>query len=320
MNEELITIIIPVYNIEAYLPRCLETVAAQTYRNLEIILVDDGSTDTSGAICDDFADKDCRALVIHQHNSGLWAARNAGQKIARGQYLMFVDGDDYIHLDAIRTMWEALQNSSYDLAIISEKKVQSLYEDIESPGENIKIVLDQKQLFEKTVTGNFTLGVVWNKLYRKGLIDNIWARNYARAQDMDYNLRVYMNTTQAIWIQRALYYWVQRPGSLTKTPDFLFQYQTCRVNIIYQNLVELPKDGKHYQVVLLKKLYRILVFLKHSRWSSNNSIVLCKTIEKATKRDYWLCWRINPLEKIGITILLFSPRLTRWLMRVTKNY
>ena len=83
-DKELISVIVPVFNIENYLPRCLETIAAQTYQNLEIILVDDGSTDSSGKICDDFAVKDQRARVIHQSNSKLWAARNAGKKWPMG--------------------------------------------------------------------------------------------------------------------------------------------------------------------------------------------------------------------------------------------
>ena len=121
-KKELISVIVPVYNIEVYLPRCIETIARQTYRNLEIILVDDGSTDGSGAICDEYVKTDERAIVIHQENQGLWAARNTGQKVAHGQYLMYVDGDDYLHVDAIKAMYEAInQNGSYDMAMIDRK-------------------------------------------------------------------------------------------------------------------------------------------------------------------------------------------------------
>lgn len=107
-STELISVIVPVYNVEAYLPKCLETICHQTYRNLEIILVDDGSTDSSGRICDEFAKKDQRTVVIHQLNQRQWAARNAGLRVATGEYIMFVDGDDYIHLDAVRVMYEAI--------------------------------------------------------------------------------------------------------------------------------------------------------------------------------------------------------------------
>ena len=101
-SGDLISIIVPVYNTEQFLPRCLACIERQTYRNLEIILVDDGSTDRSGAICDEFARKDPRARVIHQENQGLWAARNAGQRVAMGDFLIFPDSDDYFHADMLR--------------------------------------------------------------------------------------------------------------------------------------------------------------------------------------------------------------------------
>ena len=99
--EDLVSVVVAVYNIEAFLPKCLESLFFQTYRNIEIILIDDGSTDESGRICDDYASKDRRALVIHQENQGLWAVRNKGQKESKGKYLIFPDGDDYFHKDYI---------------------------------------------------------------------------------------------------------------------------------------------------------------------------------------------------------------------------
>lgn len=319
-KQELISIIIPVYNIETYLPRCLETVAAQSYQDLEIILIDDGSTDHSGEICDAFVETDKRAIVIHQHNSGLWAARNSGQRIARGNYLMFVDGDDYMHKDIVRIMYEALQRYKCDLAFVSLKETYKLDEKTDSIEENRIALVSQKQLMKRILRGGATYGAVWNKLYRKSLIDGIWSRDYPRIQDVDFNMRVYMRTNQAVWIQRDLYFWVQRFGSLTKTSDYRPLHCLCWVNISYRNQIEIPSNCFWYRGLLLKKLYRKMVFLKNSRWSSVDKVELCHKYEKSTKKAYWLNWRINPLEKIVVTILLHSPRLTRWLMKVTKNY
>ena len=95
MNS-LISIIVPVYNVEKYLNECIDSIIAQTYSNIEIILVNDGSTDASGKICDEYAEKDGRIKVIHQVNAGLSAARNAGMAVATGEYLYFVDSDDYV--------------------------------------------------------------------------------------------------------------------------------------------------------------------------------------------------------------------------------
>ena len=103
----MISVIVPVYNVEKYLPRCLQAISEQSYRDLEILLVDDGSTDSSGKLCDAFAASDSRAKVIHQQNTGLWAARNAGQDAAHGDFLFFPDADDYFHQDTLQIL---LQN------------------------------------------------------------------------------------------------------------------------------------------------------------------------------------------------------------------
>ena len=116
MNEQ-ISVIIPVYNVEKYLSDCVESVLRQTYTDLEIILVDDGSKDASGRICDDYAKQDLRVRVIHKQNGGLSSARNAGIESANGQYLYFLDSDDWIAENAIELLYEAIKNTQSDLAL-----------------------------------------------------------------------------------------------------------------------------------------------------------------------------------------------------------
>lgn len=326
MNEELITIIIPVYNIETYLPRCLETVAAQTYRNLEIILVDDGSTDTSGAICDDFADKDCRALVIHQHNSGLWAARNAGQRIARGEYLMFVDGDDYMHLDTIRIMIETFHYyPQSDLVFVENIKTNSLEENIETKKSYNTSVLSQEQLIHQlfSLEGHGLGTYVWNKLYRRKILEGIWANDYPRSQDLDFNIRVLLGVSCATWIHCELYFWVQRPTSFVHQSNYWDIAHSCIVKMFFLNYINLPVDKKKYGHYLLDKLYKRMLFYKNRNYKKAHQATVfkqCREYEKATWKAYWLNGRIPLYEKVGVTFLLHNPRLTCWLMKVTKNY
>ena len=116
MNE-LISVIIPVYNAEKYLNRCLDSVLNNTYKNLEVILVDDGSTDMSGRICDEYAKKDCRIRVLHKENGGTARARNTGLKIAKGDYIAFVDNDDFVHPCFYEYMLSSMESSSADVAI-----------------------------------------------------------------------------------------------------------------------------------------------------------------------------------------------------------
>lgn len=113
----LISIIVPVYNVEEYLPKCLDSIINQTYKNLEIIVVNDGSTDNSGKICDEYGERDYRIMVIHKANRGVSSSRNIGIKNASGEYILFVDSDDEIEKDYVNVMARAVTNSDCDLVI-----------------------------------------------------------------------------------------------------------------------------------------------------------------------------------------------------------
>ena len=122
-NNPLITVIVPVYNVEKYLTRCVDSIINQTYKNLEIILVDDGSTDSSPAICDNYAKKDSRINVIHKQNNGASSARNAALDIASGDYIGFVDSDDYINRDMYASLFDSIVDSGSDMAICESEYV-----------------------------------------------------------------------------------------------------------------------------------------------------------------------------------------------------
>ncbi len=123
--DNLISVIIPVYNIKEYLPRCVESVCAQTYKNLEILLVDDGSTDGTGELCDELAKKDARIRVYHKENGGSSSARNLGIENAKGQYLGFVDSDDYISADMYEQLYLALQTNGVPIAQIGRDEIDA---------------------------------------------------------------------------------------------------------------------------------------------------------------------------------------------------
>lgn len=106
IETDLISVIVPIFNVEAYLRPCIESILASTYTTLQIILVNDGSTDHSGEICDEYTRKDTRIEVIHQKNAGLSPARNSGMKAAKGKYISFIDGDDYIHPKCMKCCWK----------------------------------------------------------------------------------------------------------------------------------------------------------------------------------------------------------------------
>ena len=138
MNE-LISVIVPVYNVEEYLPKCIESIINQTYKNLEIILVDDGSTDNSGRICDEYAKKDDRIIVFHKENGGLSDARNCGIDAATGDWVQFVDSDDYIHQTMVEKMYSSCKRNQTKLAVCGRVDVNA------ETGEETIILCPQKE-------------------------------------------------------------------------------------------------------------------------------------------------------------------------------
>lgn len=328
-EKKLISVIIPVYNIEGYLPRCLETIFQQSYQHLEIILVDDGSTDKSKEVCDAYVEKDSRARVIHQGNQGLWAARNAGLRVAQGDYIMFIDGDDYIHHDYIRIMYESItQGDGYDMAIAGFKITANPNEDVSSPIDIIHSKLSQTDLIEECFNTKQidlpTVVVVWNKIYRAELINGIWFNHYLRAEDKDFTLRVCLKASNIVYVDAILYFYVLRSSSLIHQKEHNIINLQCETDLLYNNYNNLPPALlKSHGYFFLKKLYTRMAFLKARIIDSNDRkrwFTQCQKYEKSTRKAYWLNKNINIIEKIGVTILLRIPRLTRWLMKATKNY
>lgn len=175
--KEKISVIVPVYNVEKYIEECISSIMRQTFDNLEIILVDDGSTDNSGKICDELAKKDLRINVIHQSNQGLSAARNTGLKHAMGDYISFIDSDDYIHIDMLNKLYEAIINSDSDLAICNYKYVYmqdfvGKHVDYQSPMHNEILTREEAigKLFEATPWFYIT---ATNKLYKRKIWKNM---------------------------------------------------------------------------------------------------------------------------------------------------
>lgn len=322
---ELISIIIPVYNSEEYLPRCLEAVAAQTYDNLEIILVDDGSTDGSSRICADFAAKDGRARIIRQENQGLWAARNMGQDAAKGAYLFFPDSDDYFHKDILRLLYEAINcGPGYDLSIVGRKITWCTDENITSPITPVLTEWSQRRLLETLLAekGDPCCVYMWNKPFRRSLIDDLRTQHYLRAEDLDFNIRSFLRLDKAIVIRNELYFWLKHEGSLTRAPEALDIDYECRTDIFYRNAIALSGANIQYRPLLLRKLYRRMVFWKHRKWNSPDRASVTKTCRQYTK-DTWkaflFCPGIPLYEKIGLLTLLSYPRLAHRILKASGN-
>ncbi len=212
-ENALVSVIVPVYKVEEYLSRCIESIINQTYKNLEIILVDDGSPDNCPQICDEYAKKDNRIKVIHKENGGLSDARNAGMKIATGEYTAFIDSDDYIDLSMFEHM---VQVSIVEKADIVECNVYSVYDNcIEKYNTDTYAIYNQNNLIMEAYIKYYHIKtVVWNKLYKTELIKNISFEFGKYNEDEFFTYRVLANANVLVHIDNYYYYYYQRVGSI----------------------------------------------------------------------------------------------------------
>lgn len=326
--EPLISVIVPVYNVMEYLPLCLRSISEQTYRNLEIILVDDGSTDGSGDLCDEFAFNDSRARVIHQTNTGLWAARNTGHEVANGEFLFFPDADDFFSLDLISSLYKAINSGNgYNLAIcrMQMTSTSASFEVIPSLEEIRLTEKSQDDLFEDLLgrEGENQYAVfMWNKLFRASFVKDFRTNNYARSQDKDYMIRLFFKLDKAVLVENKLYYWVQHQGSLSHEQVAWYLFHECRARICYSNLMNIPEEGRRFYHYLLDELYVRMLFWMSLAWDKpeRNAVVLeCADMFNNTKQDYQRCREIPLWKRVVCSHLMSHPHFAYWLRRVSNN-
>lgn len=268
MND-LISVIVPVYNVESYLEQCIDSILAQTYKNLEIILVDDGSTDRSGEICDRYAEQDSRIRVVHQANGGVSSARNSGLQICRGNYLGFVDSDDYIDRDMYRILLDNLLREDAD---ISACDMYSVFSDYIQAWKNG----GKKYYFsgKEAAKGLFNLGEIFhegikfaacNKLYRRKVFfpengERITFPKGRLYEDFCVILAVTYRANHIVYSGENLYYYRQRAGSTTHTFDRRTVLERRRqILYLYKWIETEAPDLRTYAEPYALRLFNILI-------------------------------------------------------------
>lgn len=205
--KDLISIIVPVYNVEDYVLRCLDSLINQSYEQIEIILVDDGSTDKSGKICDEFKKRDERIRVFHKKNGGLSSARNYGIKKAKGDKIAFVDSDDYVKKDLILDLYEEMQGKGADIVVCG-------YNDVIPE----KATLSGKEATVRLLTKQENIDIIsWNKLYKKKLFvkNDIYFPEGKKHEDTLTTYKLMSKAGKVSYIDKSLYVYVERKGSIT---------------------------------------------------------------------------------------------------------
>lgn len=217
----MISIIVPIYKVEKYLKKCIDSIINQTYKNLEIILVDDGSPDGCGSICDSYSLLDKRIKVIHKENGGLSDARNTGINIARGEYLAFVDSDDFIHPQMIEILYNVVTEQKADIGICDFREVNEDGQYVQDAiNADTEIVCYEgwdimKQLQQK----NLITVVAWNKLYRASLFENIrYPRGHVHEDEFVIH-RILNKCVKTAYTNNKLYFYRKRPESIMADID-----------------------------------------------------------------------------------------------------
>ena len=256
MENELISIIVPIYNVSKYLDRCMESLLKQTYTNIEIIMVDDGSPDDCGSKCDDYASRDRRIKVIHKQNAGLGMARNSGLDIANGKYVAFIDSDDYVNIEMIEKLYHCLQNTKADTCFCRYYNVTAEKMNILAPEIYKKNNYQQDEIKEILLgmigslpeePGDVEIGMsVWKGLYSLDIINKSKIRFQSErkyiSEDIIFHIEYLQKAQKVVIEETPNYYYCDNGGSLTKSykanrfemEKILFQKEINELDKIFQ--------------------------------------------------------------------------------------
>ena len=313
-----ISVIVPVYNVENYISECIESISHQSYKEIEIILVDDGATDKSGSICDKYALIDSRIKVIHKENGGLSDARNAGISIATGDYSFYVDGDDFLgYREAIEDVMKILNSENLDLIMFGhvlyyEKSKKVKYTQLEinansNSFSDILLACTKKGIFPVTACGKIIkTSIAKQFLFKKGYL----------SEDIEWFCRISNYVTTCRWLNKPIYFYRQRENSITTTHNinklyFLMEYIENLAPIVSQYKNPIIKQcllsGLAYEYVIaigMSDLYK-----KDSRYEI--------IVNKLRSYKSILKYNLNPKTKIcKMLISLFGIKVSSYLLSI----
>ena len=317
MQEELISVIVPVYNVEAYLERCLDSLLEQTYSCLELILVDDGSQDASGEICDAYAAKDSRVRVIHKKNGGLSDARNAGLDQAHGQYVTFVDSDDYVAPSYVEFLYRQVKDYSAEISVCGYVETSQSGQNVQKSDE--KIILDGRSavkdmLYQKNVTVS-----ACGKLYWAPLFQGIHFPKGRLYEDVNTIYKVLLRADQVVCSKQVEYFYFVRPRSIVHS-----DFQPQKMDYI-TNTREVMEDMRLHEPDLFPAAVsrflwanlHILVHLPGKGCEAERRQVLenIRRYRRQVLRDP----EVRRLNKLLLRACVHKGELVRWLYRLKQG-
>lgn len=296
MNK--ISVIVPCYNVAPYLQRCVDSILNQTYSNFELILVDDGSTDETGTLCDKLLQADERIKVVHKHNGGLSDARNAGIDVAAGDFLSFVDGDDYLELNAYELMVTEMQDA--DVSLVS---AGIIIEDIKGNKSTLmndsRVLLSKEEAFINLLGNNRTIGQSsCNKLFRHELFNQLRYKKGVINEDTQLLPFLLDISNKILLLNKPVYHYIKRNGSLTQSAFSMWKYNGIKhadetMNLCKKKYPSLVSYANYYKLDTLNKMYEELLASENRKeYHKEEWILRCKIVFR-----YVICLRYANIKK-----------------------
>lgn len=326
-HDKLISVIVTAYNIEAYLCRCMDSLLAQTYKCMEIILVDDGSEDATPGLCDDYAGKYNHIRVIHQKNGGPSAARNAGLEIARGDYIGYVDGDDWIEKDMYEAMLKACLDTGAQIAICTYRQVGEGAEEINPTGNILK--LSRREALELYISGDSQYHIyhsVWSKLFERNVIRDIRFPEGRKSEDIMYTTWALTRASKCVFLDTPYYnYMVDRNGSIMNSQiherrfqDEIPFWKQQEEYLREQGLQELAQKAA-YQFYRTMLFYYVDFRNRGMKESGRNLMALLRK-EKQKIKDIYQNSYVASGDKARIKLALFWPGLYYHVVKIYDRF
>ena len=296
-----ISIIVPVYKVEKYLERCLDSIIAQTFTDWECILIDDGSPDNSGKICDEYAKKDERFVVIHQENAGVSVARNAGLDIAKGEYITFVDSDDWVENSFLEEQYNDIISGDYDICICG----------FVGKGKNKHKVLNgsfsKRLMFSSKGFGGFSFLRI---IHRRIIGIEKFNQNITYLEDTDFFYRLFNESVRILWTDKPLYFYENNPSSVTKQIG-ITPYFRSAIDTLEQ--LYLKENDKILKKILKTTIYQWYVNLYFSFVRMNifdgDDFEECKEFLKENQKKILFASKVKFKHKIIFFILYHSKNI-----------
>ena len=317
------SIIVPIYKVEDYLTKCIESILAQTYKNFELILVDDGSPDNCPKICDEYAQKDNRVKVVHKENGGLVSARKAGLEIALGDYICFVDGDDFISSDMLENYENVLSNNNADMICTgyskyySEDKIVSVPQNITDgfyDKNDLKSQLYPKMLSDKPFYSFFVQPTIWSKCIKKCIAVSIYKNinnNISLGEDVAATYPALIAAESVIAIDYRGYMYRQNPDSMTHTYDKNL-YEKVRNLIVHLKTVEKTMGWQAGNQINEYAVYLLIL-------AKNNEFKYNKSSTYRTKKSNMKCYLSDPIFKEALTHIELSGAKNKFIVSCFKK-